>query len=140
VIAIVARLGAAHTRADEHAAAFAVLDRQIELRVGDRLPGGEERQLTHAIEHAQARRCKVAAAVEINRGTDGRMQLIRPRSSQAMHARAARFEIHRELIDRVAERRQHAEAGDGDPARHHVPVFTLDAPPASCLRAISSSI
>jgi len=142
VRALFGRPRATQGGADEDPAPLAPLNREVELRVRDGLPGGNQGQLADAIEHSQPRLGEMCTAIEANRGSNRRTHPSSLRIGEMVHAGPTRQEIRKQFVTAVAERRHHAQAGNRDTAPDHFSPGNSEAPVARDLgrRAMSRSM
>ena len=100
--------------------ALALAVGQGALGIGDRPVRGDHRELADAVEHAQLRRLEVFGAVEPDGRAERRRQAIAERQVEAVDRRATGARRLEHLGGAVAERRDHADAGDRDAVHRRI--------------------
>jgi hypothetical protein len=114
LVALIGRLGAAHTGSDKDAGRVTIAAFEQGAGVGDGLGGGNQSKLADTIQHAQARRAEMRRTVE-RHGCDhpagqARIEIAR----QSRDTRASLHESTEEILRAVTEWRNDAQARNGD--------------------------
>jgi hypothetical protein len=140
VIPHVRGLCAPHAAAHEDATTLQALGGKVESCIGDSLARRDQGKLTHAIQHAQARRREVRAAVELRRCADGRSQPVGYRVGESTDARSTLDQIVEEFVTGVAERRDHTQSRDRHAPLHAWVEFTTASVASGALRERRASM
>src|SRR6185437_3025306 len=114
VIGFVRAEGAAHPAADEDSDAPAIHGGEVEARLAHGPASRHHGQLTDAIQHAKSRCWKMIFSLETHAGRERRVEPVRPGRLDPANGGATRGGIGERLGATVSERRDQADAGDGD--------------------------